>query len=280
MGKNRNRTTVPPQQGTNVSNYEQPAVDTTAPAPEFTVISREGQFSIETKDGTLLAIGDLTDAHRAAIAQAQAEQVVKTAPVDPVTKGQVVDAEAAVANIRAAQEVLKEVVVETKPPVEIPLGFAQPTPVMVDPHQLPLSASASSRLTIEELKDYIAKMSSRVRISTEQGGQVQSHLYHTLIQAINTRPEDFDVTFGLAMRLIRENLSGVFSMENVHRYTPHATLPAKSMAHFRYLLSVLTGLADPSLRNESLRQTNLDKAFRSFNIKEEARQRVLNFFNV
>lgn len=171
-------------------------------------------------------------------------------------------------------------IVEQKP-VEIPVGqVLTPPPAPVDPYQLPLSVSASSRLTVDELKDYISKMSSKLRMTTADGGQVQSNLYHILIQAINTRAEDFDVTFGLAMKLIRDNLKGVFSMENMHRYTPYATLPAKTMAHFRYLLSVLTALADPSIAREAMRQTNLDRAFRSPGIKEEARQRVLNYFNV
>jgi hypothetical protein len=168
----------------------------------------------------------------------------------------------------------------TQAAVEIKAGQVQPPAIPVDPHQLPLSASASARLTIEELKDYIAKMSSAGRLSPDQGGQAQAHLYHTLVQAINTRAEDFEATFGLTMRLIRENLNGVFSFENMHRYTPHATLPGNKMAHFRYLLSALTALADPALRSQALRQTNMDKAFRVHGVKEDARQRVLNFFHV
>jgi polyhydroxyalkanoate synthesis regulator phasin len=190
-----------------------------------------------------------------------------------------IDVEAAQANIAAVQDLLLQAGAR-KEPVEIPTGQVQPPAIPVDPYQLPLSASSSARLTIEELKDYIAKMSSAGRLSPDQGGQAQAHLYHTLVQAINTRAEDFEATFGLTMRLIRENLNGVFSFENMHRYTPHATLPGNKMAHFRYLLSALTALADPALRNQALRQTNMDKAFRVHGVKEDARQRVLNFFHV
>lgn len=165
-------------------------------------------------------------------------------------------------------------------PVEIPIGQVLPPAVPHDPYELPLSVSASSRLTVSELKHYIEKMSSRVRMPSEEGGALQGQLYHILVQAINTREEDFDVVFGLVTKMIRDNLEGVFSMTNVHRYTPYITLPSKTVAHFRYLVSVLTAMVDPTLRGPAARQTNLDQAFRTHNIKEAARQRVLNFFNL
>lgn len=166
-------------------------------------------------------------------------------------------------------------------PVEIPAATTiNRPPVPHDPFELPLSCSTASRVTIQELKEYVTTMSGKNRLTPAVGGQAQSHLYHTLLQAINTPADDFDAVFGLSMKIIRANLSGVFSDVNVHRYTPHITLPAKLAAHFRYLISILTTLADPSLRQIAQRQINLDQAFRTSNIPEAARQRVLNFFNL
>jgi hypothetical protein len=287
MTKRRSQTQQPKE--TTVSTYEQPAVETTKPTDGVSETMEKMNNEFEGFPPSTEPT-DLAEKINATIPEAEA-----TAPIpgveninkndvqfvgfiDPDTKGEVVDVAAAQENIGAVLDVLKQVKVEE--PVAIPVGQVLPTPVIkVDPYQLPLSCSAGSRLTIEELKDYIRVMSAKVALPAAQGGQAQSQLYHILIQAINARAEDFDATFGLTIRLIRDNLSGVFSMEDMHRYTPHATLPAKTMAHFRYLLSVLTALADPALQAEGRRQTNLDKAFRTINIKEDARQRVLNFFN-
>ena len=171
-----------------------------------------------------------------------------------------------------------ETVIEPTPQVDIaPLT----PPVPNEPFELPLSASASARLTITEMKDYIAKMSSPSRMAPEVGGQVQAGLYHILIQAINTRAEEFDVVFGLVMKLIRANLNGVFSDTRVHRYTPHVTLPSTQAMSLRYLVNALTALADPSpaARTLAKRQINIEQALGSRQIKEESRQRVLAFFN-
>jgi hypothetical protein len=174
-------------------------------------------------------------------------------------------------------------VAETAPvqePVTIPAGMAKVPPMPVDRFQLPLSCSPSSQLAIHELKDYIEAMSAKVTMPSERGGQVQMNLYYTLLQIINTRAEDFDAVFGLAMQLIQANLKGVFSDENIHRYTPHVVMPSKTIAHFRYLLSALTALAAPQSRQLALRHVNLAQAFQNPRIKEESRQRVLNYFNV
>jgi hypothetical protein len=165
-------------------------------------------------------------------------------------------------------------------PVVIPAGRVLPPATLDDVDQLPLSCSPSSRLVIEELKHYIEKMSARVRMPVEEGGQMQMNLYHTLVQAINSKAEDFDAVFGLTMKLIRDNLKGAFSDENMHRYTPHVTMPSQRVAHFRHLLSTLTALADPASRQIALRQVNLAQTFHRAPIREDARQRVLNYFNV
>jgi hypothetical protein len=183
----------------------------------------------------------------------------------------------------AVAEQPAEPVAEAAPapaPVEIPVGFAKALPVLDDPYQLPLSCAPASQIVIQELKDYIAAMSAKIRMPNDQGGQIQMNLYHTLMQIINTRPEDFDAVFSLAMKLIHDNLKGVFSDENMHRYTPHVSMPSKLMAHFRYLLSALTALAAPQTRQLALRQVNLAQAFQHPRIKEDARQRVFNYFNV
>lgn len=168
-----------------------------------------------------------------------------------------------------------------------PAQAAAPAPVVTAPRvpsdefELPLSASGSARLVIQELKEYISKMSSKVRMTPADGGQVQTMLYHILLQVINTKAEEFDMVFGLTMKLIRANLNGAFSDTAVHRYTPHVSLPAAQAATLRYLVNVLTALADPTAeaRKIAMRQVNIEQALNSRVIKEEARQRVMAFFN-
>jgi hypothetical protein len=150
-------------------------------------------------------------------------------------------------------------------------------------YELPLGASGPAKMTILELKDYIEKMSSKVRMDHDTGGQIQGMLYHILIQAINTKAEEFDMVFGMVMKLIRDNMGpkGVFADENIHRFTPHVTLPSASAQHLRYLVNVLTALADPTalVRAAAKRQINIEQALSGKQIKEEARQRVLAYFN-
>jgi hypothetical protein len=300
MSKNSNRNRAA-QTATETANaYEQPvgdtgatkAPETTEPVtkPEDTQGAQAEKPATESFESTSSPanltekIAAITSEQRAVNFMDNSEKPAAAAPVEAVkTKVDPLGPVPQPANVLRGMVAASapEVTMAATPtePVVIAKQTVLPPAIPVDPYQLPLSCSAGSRLTVQELREYVEKMSSRVRMPAAEGGQVQSGLYHILIQAINTRAEDFDATFGTVMRVIRDNLPGVFSMENMHRYTPHATLPSKTMAHFRYLLSVLTGLADPALRNETARQTSLEKAFRSMNIKEEARQRVLNFFN-
>jgi hypothetical protein len=272
MSKNSNRNRA--AQTTETANaYEQPTGDT-APVQFPKVDTPPEKFEPTNKpEDTQGVQGETSSADTATTTPAGAVET-KVDPLGPIPENANV-----LRGMVAASAPEVTTAVAPAEPVVIAKQTVQPLTIPVDPYQLPLSCSAGSRLTVQELREYVEKMSSRVRMPAVEGGQVQSGLYHILIQAINTRAEDFDATFGTVMRIVRDNLPTVFSMENMHRYTPYATLPSKSMAHFRYLLSVLTGLADPSLRNETARQTSLEKAFRSMNIKEEARQRVLNFFN-
>ncbi len=203
------------------------------------------------------------------------------APVDEVKEETAVGDELA-EQIYGASAVLKEEPVEApkaQEPVAIPAGQILPPAAINDVDQLPLSCSATSNLSIEELKHYIEKMNAKVRMPTDEGGQMQMNLYFTLVQIINSTAEDFEAVFGLAMKLIRDNLKGVFSDENMHRYTPHVSMPSQRVMHFRQLLSALTTLAVPETRNLAIRH-NLANAFGRAPIREDARQRVLNFFNI
>lgn len=170
---------------------------------------------------------------------------------------------------------------EPTPVVTIaPLGSAV-TEAPSDAFELPLSASAAARMTITELKDYVSRMSSRVKLANTEGGQLQSMLYHILIQAINTPAEEFETVFGLTMKIIRANLDGAFNEINVHRYTPHVSLNATQAGQLRYLVNALIALAEPApeTRKIAMRQINIEQALAARVIKEEARQRVLTFFN-
>jgi hypothetical protein len=151
-------------------------------------------------------------------------------------------------------------------------------PVVSDPYQLSLGCSPAAHLTIAELKHYIEQMSARFRMANEEGGRVQSGLYHTLMQLLKTRAEDFDEVFTLALRIIKDNQTGVFSDANVHRYTPYVTMPSNKIAHMRHLINAMTALADPAIRKEAKRVTNTELAFPVQHLKEEERQRVLGHF--
>lgn len=201
--------------------------------------------------------------------------------------------------IDAAALALRPVTESTLTPIPQPaaafMGFSQvsePTPVVViaplsmatppfphDTYALPLSCSASSRLVIQELKDYVEMMTRKIQLPAAAGGQAQAGLYHTLIQLINTPAVEFDAVFTLALTIIKDQLNGAFSDMNVHRYTPHVVLPVKSAAHLRYLVNALITLADPATREVGKRQTNVEQALGVSSIKEEARQRVLAFFH-
>lgn len=170
----------------------------------------------------------------------------------------------------------------TDAPVVIPTPVAPTSvpPVPKDDRQLSLGCSPATRLTIDELKYYVEQMSGRVRLPNDEGGRIQSNLYHTLQQLVHTPTEDFTEAFGLGLRIIKDNLRGVFSEINIHRYTPYVNLPAAKAGHMRHLINALTALADPSIRKEALRVVNVDLAFPTKHVKEEARQRVLEHLGV
>jgi len=188
-------------------------------------------------------------------------------------------AEVVAAPVETPTPVDPEPAEEPSPVVFVPAPSAIP-PVMKDAYALPLSASPSAKLNIEELKEFVAKMQPDVLLTPEQGGQQQTIFYQILIQAINTPAEDFGAVFALVTKIIRENLGGCFAPENMHRYTPHVTMPSASVTHFRNLLNALVALADPATRQIAVRQINVEQAFGDRKIKEESRQRVMSFFNL
>lgn len=245
-----------------------PAVVSDAAAVTFTVVELNGNIVVQGAEGNILAPTTYTPEMQAAVDAAVAAKAAAEAPKEEVKEEPAKEAPAPV--------------VEKTPEVVVPPVTATPAPTApTSEFELPLGVSASSRLVITELKDYIEKMSTKARLSAAEGGQVQTMLHHILIQAINTKAEEFETVFGMVMKLIRANLKGAFSDASVHRYTPHVALPPVQAATLRYLVNALVALADPSpaVRQIAKRQINIEQALGSRQIKEDARQRVLAFFN-
>lgn len=217
--------------------------------------------------------------------QEQAEQSSDSVSEQPSTETALVDpshmtppaveekpVEAPVAQAAAVIEAPAPVV---PAPVEV---ISQP-PALTDEYQLPLSASPSSRLIITELKDYIIAMNAPYQPAAETGGGLQTNLYHTLIQAINTPAEDFEAVFTLVLKIIHDQADAAFSDVNVHRFTPHVRLSPAQSNQMRLLINTLTAMANPATRATAQRSINLEQALAARQIKEDARQRVMNFFN-
>lgn len=195
---------------------------------------------------------------------------------DPNGKSEVIEEEG------GAVERLKE---EIQPaPTPTPVVEVKPatTPELQgSKYELPLSASPAAAMVISELQHYIESVAVGKRITVEDGGAAQTLLYHTLVQLVNLPAQDFQPAFDLGLRLIRDNMGqgGVFSFVNMHRHTPHVSLTANQARGLKALLNALVALADVNTRESAKRQVDIHLALADRSIKEEARQRVMGYFN-
>lgn len=267
-----------PQKANNMSqetSLTPPVVETREPA-QLEIIQREGAIAIE-KDGVLQPIVDVESAEKA-----QEEINRELSGRTDLTEAEVIAAGGQINRedpAPSAPAAVAEPKVET-PPAPAPVVATAP-PVPHEPSALPLGVSALAKISIAELKDYIEAASAKARPHDAKAGALQMGLHQTIIQLINVDADSFQATWKLAMSLIRENLSGCFATENVHRFTPFMALPPAQANSFRMLVNALTALADPSepARAIAKNQINIELALSNTKIKEESRQRVMAYFN-
>lgn len=173
--------------------------------------------------------------------------------------------------VKAAEEPVKVEVVNQ-------VNVAPPIPH--DANQLPISVGAAARQVIAELHDYIESMSTKKLLSSEVGARNQASLYRALIGAVNSPAEDFKPVMDLVLKMIADRKGDVFSYENVFRFLPHMTLPPANILVFRALVNLFTALADPASRGLAMKQIDFNATLEHRTIREDARQRVLSYFNV
>ncbi len=146
--------------------------------------------------------------------------------------------------------------------------------------ELSLGASATARIVMHELKDYIEAMSVKKIIPADKGAGHQAGLYRALLGAVNSSDEDFKEVMTLTLKLINAHSDNVFDAKNVYRFMPHLTLPAPAAKSFRNLVNLFTATANPESRALAVKQINFELTLEGRAIKEEARQRVAKLENV
>lgn len=147
---------------------------------------------------------------------------------------------------------------------------------------LPMGASAVSKIVINELENYIAEATVALtkRITDERGAAMQSSLYRALKGAVNAPEAEFAHVMNITLAAIHEHRDTVFHATKVMHFMPHLNLAPAHINSFRKLVNMFTAMADKEGRGLAKKQVNFEASLEHKDITEQARQRVMAFFNV
>lgn len=139
------------------------------------------------------------------------------------------------------------------------------------------SGTPGEKLVIKYFQDYIDSMGPGKVQDAKKGASNQQTLWRGMFTAINNEA-DFDKCFSLMIAFVREHRKGVFADSHAFRFTEQMSVGVEQIKAFQSIMGILqiaSGLRD---KKDIRKQVDLNKAMTAV-FKEDARQRVINFFN-
>lgn len=247
--------------------------------PGDTVIQREGAFAIENAAGELKPILDTSEKpaeDQTKPADAEGTPSQDPAPIEQAKPEPVPEPVQSSAPAPAVAPVTVNV------PVDVAAEAATINQVGVLNGALPIGASSAAKLAVAELEDYLRESTYALtrRITDDRGAAMQAGLYRALKGAVNVPAADFEVVMNIFLATIHANKDGVFHPTKVLHHMPHLNIPSAGITSFKKLVNMFTSMADPAGRAATKRQINFPSTLDHRDIREDSRQRVLEFFNV
>jgi hypothetical protein len=175
--------------------------------------------------------------------------------------------------------------VKASEPVAAAAPVSSPVVTELQPAVSPVTAAASGEsLSVaavrHDLAEYIKNMAPGKAISEKLGSFHQVRLFNVLLAVINRySDDDFRTSMGIISELFRAEANGVFGEQYVFRFMEHVELSSPRIKLFQRLLNMFIVMAEPKSRKAALRQLNWQETL-SGEITNDARNRVLNYFNV
>jgi len=137
--------------------------------------------------------------------------------------------------------------------------------------------SSVGRSAVATVMEYVDKMDPKVIKNEEESIRRQVGLYKALTMTINRNDQDFNKTWSAILKIVNDNLNGVFHDSKVFQYMHNTTLSAEKRKTFQRLLYLLKATAPVQGRKLVLRQIDFKKVL-AFDITGVGRQRVLNYY--
>lgn len=133
---------------------------------------------------------------------------------------------------------------------------------------------------IEFVEMYCEAMNPKKSMSAAEAARHQVGLYRTIVNILNNSGEQFSKAYATLLKLFNTHKDGALGTRAVYRAADVVPLNADERATFHALLDLLILTADPQSRKTALRQVDLNKTFRTKNLNEQTKQRVMNFYNL
>lgn len=137
--------------------------------------------------------------------------------------------------------------------------------------------STLGRSAIATLVEYVEYMDPKKPQNQEEAVRKQVGLYNAIVRTINNNNQDFNKTWAAILQIFEDYKDGAFHERAVFRYMAFITLPDDKRVAFRRLINLLKVTAPVHGRRFAMRQIDLARSL-EFDITEEGRNRVLNFY--
>lgn len=199
---------------------------------------------------------------------------------------QVLDEEQAI--VEAPQEVsVEETTVQQEPVQEVPVGTVElvAEPVVQSKYSDALTrlidmckstGNASLINYIDEMLDYVEKMSPGRTMNQETGAANQAAFYTTLINLIDHTGKDFRIAFATLLAVFNEYKRGVFSGAYALRFMEDVPLNKNKRDNFIKLVNLFNMTADAKTRKDVLKHIDLKREL--VGMSEESKMRIVAFY--
>lgn len=143
--------------------------------------------------------------------------------------------------------------------------------------ELMKNASLEAKIVINTIKEYLLAMKPGKPVAIKDGTRLQVSFYNTLISAINNLETDFRPTMQSILALFHAHREGAFRETHVFRFIEHVPLSSDNRRGFQKIVTLLKTLANPTTRQELLRQMNFDPILQ-YGLTERGRTKLAAFF--
>lgn len=135
-------------------------------------------------------------------------------------------------------------------------------------------------LTVLDLLTNYQEIMGRNTVTTEATINQQQGALWRAVRAVLNSSEDFERGFQLLINFFREHSKdGAFQHHLLYRGFEHTTLNGETSKAFQKILTVITTAAEHKNRSSVTKSIDLARAMDSTVFSDEARSRVIGFFN-